>query len=185
MSRSYIVIYPQNPLEPLPNKVYIIEALKHSGFLLETNTEWVNPTSNEIELFYTVGKNYPKYMEMSPINQTEDKLKQILLYFKCSEKIEAEFNASGDFELINSITGTNLSELWAQELSLFLDDNMHQWVDPSDGNAYRFFDLECKDIALSKQFFVIEDGWAEPKIELINLFEKITGLKHKWMWVKI
>jgi hypothetical protein len=38
---------------------------------------------------------------------------------------------------------------------------------------------------LSKQFFVIEDGWAEPKIELINLFEKITGLKHKWMWVKI
>jgi hypothetical protein len=62
---------------------------------------------------------------------------------------------------------------------------MHQWVDPSDGNAYRFFDLECKDIALSKQFFVIEDGWAEPKIELINLFEKITGLKHKWMWVKI
>jgi hypothetical protein len=39
MSRSYIVIYPQNPLKPLPNKVYIIEALKHSGFLLETNTE--------------------------------------------------------------------------------------------------------------------------------------------------
>jgi hypothetical protein len=59
MSRSYIVIYPENSLEPLPNKVYIIEALKHPGFLLETNTEWVNPNSKEIELFYTVGKDYP------------------------------------------------------------------------------------------------------------------------------
>lgn len=186
MSRSYIVIYPANPLLPKPNKDFVINQLKSAGFLAQENMEWLNPKTNEMETYFRPGINYIRYVDFNEnINEIEEKLKNTLIEYKEYDEIEAEFYASGKFQVINPITGTNIGEEWGNELGDFLEDNNHQYLDPVDNRLYYFFELECNDIALGKYFITIEDGWGEPNQYLLDLMEQITEQKHKWMWAKI
>ncbi len=187
MSRSYIAIFPRNPLTANPNKQLVINRLKENGFLDERDYEWKNPETELIVTYYRPGIKYQEFYDLfenSKINIQED-LKQTLIDFKEHDKIEVEVYAPGEFFVTNPETGSALGEDWSDELGQFLDNNNHKWTDPLNNKQYYFFELQCSDIGLGQHFLTIEEGLGEPNSKLLKLLHNITGQEYKWIWTKL
>lgn len=175
--RSYIAIFPCNPLTANPNKQFVINKLKENGFLNDCDYEWKNPETELTEIYYRPGKKYQEFYDLfktSEINIQED-LKQTLIDFKEHDKIEVEVYAPGEFDVTNPETGSVLGEDWSNELGEFLDNYNHKWTDPLNKKQYYFFELKCSDIGLGRHFITIEDGLGEPNSKLMKLLHNITG----------
>lgn len=187
MSRSYIAIFPSNPLTPNPDRQLVINKLKEHGFLDERDYEWKNPETGLIEIYYRPGVRYIEFYDLFEnlqINIQED-LRKTLIDFKEHDKIEIEVYAPGEFVVTNPETGSVLGENWSDELGQFLDNYNHKWTDPLNNKQYYFFELQCNDIALGQHFLTIEEGLGEPNSKLLKLLQNITGQEYKWIWTKI
>lgn len=186
MSRSYIAIFPCNPLIPNPDKQLVVNKLKENKFLNDRDYNWKNPETGSIEIYYRPGVKYQDFFNLSENGKTDTQkdLKQALISFKEHDKIEVEIYTHAEFVVMNPETGSSLDEEWSYELGSFLENYNHKWTDPLNNKQYYFFELECSDIGLGRHFITIDDGGGEPNSNLMELLHTITGLEYKWMWVK-
>lgn len=188
MSTTYIVIFPANPLLPVPDKNAVIEKLKEKQFLAAADFEWLNPQTSETELFYRAGEKYLDYFDVSDEEDAEQLTARAateVIDYREHENIQPEFYTHGDFELYNPATGTDAGEAWAEILGAFLANNNSRWTDPADGKPYAIFELRSRNIALGKYFILLEEGIGNPNPALLELLEEITGQRHKWMRARI